>query len=201
MEEYLAPFRDPSQDRRGLKPQPQPRWCEMKGSCPQRSRLFRLPPLQLKTLGFSRWSQLGLSRPGTRLTPLWTVLRAADYPSTPSTMGQPLRLLLAILAKLRVWCALPLTLMHEHTLQLLEALTKIFPLGEGDVRVTLLLSGLACTAYPMQDASYKQPGNLRIMRRESAVRTACRTDGPVMDVLRKAPILASSRRSSILLIQ
>ena len=33
-----------------------------------------------------------------------------------------------------------------HTLQLLEVLTKIFCPGEGDFRVTQLLSGLACTA-------------------------------------------------------
>ena len=59
---------------------------------------------------------------------------------------------------------------HEHTLQLLEALTKNFPPGEGDLRVTQLLSGLGCTAYPMTDALYKQLGNIRILRQESALR-------------------------------
>ena len=43
----------------------------------------------------------------------------------------------------------------------------------------------------MRDALYKQLGNLCILRRESAPRTAHRTDRPVMDVLRKTPILAS----------
>ena len=55
---------------------------------------------------------------------------------------------------------------HEHSIQLLEALTKIFPLGEGDLRVTQLLSGLSCTAFPMRDALYKQLGNLHILRRQ-----------------------------------
>ena len=81
---------------------------------------------------------------------------------------------------------------HEHTLRLLETLTKIFRLGEGDLRVTQLLSGLTCTAYPTQDALYKQLGNLCIFHRESALHAGRRTDGPVMDVLRKTPILASS---------
>ena len=31
---------------------------------------------------------------------------------------------------------------HEHCIQLLEALTKILPPGEGDLRLILLLSGL-----------------------------------------------------------
>ena len=50
----------------------------------------------------------------------------------------------------------------------------------------------SCTAYPTRDALYKQLGNLRILRRESALCTARGSGGPVMDVLRKAPILASS---------
>ena len=57
---------------------------------------------------------------------------------------------------------------HEHTLQLLEALTKIFPPGEENFRVTQLLSGLVCTAYPTRDALYKQLGNLHILRRVSS---------------------------------
>ena len=78
---------------------------------------------------------------------------------------------------------------HEHTLQLLEALTKIFPSWSNPVS---LLSGLAYTVYQMRDTLYKQLGNLRILYRELALRTTCRTDEPVMDVLSKAPILASS---------
>ena len=77
---------------------------------------------------------------------------------------------------------------HKHSIQLLEALSKIFPPGEGDLRVTQLLSGLACTAYPMRDVLYKQLGNLRILRRESANKS----DEPILDVLRKAPILSSN---------
>ena len=77
----------------------------------------------------------------------------------------------------------------------MAALTKIFPPGEGELRVTQLLSGLACT-YPTRDALYKelgkQLGNLGILRRESAWRAANKTDEPILDVLRKAPILSSS---------
>ena len=54
---------------------------------------------------------------------------------------------------------------HEHSIQLLEALSKIFPPGVGDLTVSQLLSGLACTAYPTRDALYKQLGNLRILHR------------------------------------
>ena len=63
---------------------------------------------------------------------------------------------------------------HEHTLRLLEALTKIVPPGEGDLRVTQLLSGLNCIVYPTRDALYKQllVGNLRILCRESALHAA-----------------------------
>ena len=81
---------------------------------------------------------------------------------------------------------------YEHSLQLLEALTKIFPPGEGDLRVTQLLSGLECTAYPMREALYKQLGNLHILRRMSALRAAGKTDEPILDVLRKTPVLSSS---------
>ena len=56
---------------------------------------------------------------------------------------------------------------HEHSIQLFEVLAKIFPLGEGDLRVTQLLLGLACTVYPTRDAMYKQLGNLHILRRVS----------------------------------
>ena len=73
---------------------------------------------------------------------------------------------------------------HEHSIQLLEALSKIFPPGQGDLRVTRLLLGLACTVYPTRDALYKQLGNLRILRREAALRAANKTDEPILDVLR-----------------
>ena len=78
---------------------------------------------------------------------------------------------------------------HEHSSQLLEALTEIFPPGERDLRVTQLLSDLACTAYPTRDSLYKQLGNLRILHRESAFRAASKTDEPILDVLRRAPVL------------
>ena len=77
---------------------------------------------------------------------------------------------------------------HEHSIQLLEALSKIFPPGEGDLRVTQLLSGLSSTVYPTRDALYKQLGNLRILRKESALRATTKTDEPIADVLRKAPV-------------
>ena len=82
--------------------------------------------------------------------------------------------------------------MGHMSTQLLEALTKIFPPEEGDLRVTQLLSGFACTPYPMRDALYKQLGNQCILRRESALRAAAKTDKPILEVLRKAPILSSS---------
>ena len=81
---------------------------------------------------------------------------------------------------------------HEHSLELLEALTKIFPPGEGDFRVTQLVSCLACTVYPMRDALYKQFGNLCILHRESALHAADKTDEPDLEVLRRAPVLSSS---------
>ena len=56
---------------------------------------------------------------------------------------------------------------------------------EGDLTVTQLLSGLAC-------AAYKQLGNLRILRRKSALRAACKADEPILDVLRKPSVLSSS---------
>ena len=81
---------------------------------------------------------------------------------------------------------------HEHSIQLFEVLTKISSPGEGDLRVTQLFSGLACTAYPIRDALYKQLGNLRILRRVSALRGANKTDEPILNILRKALILSSS---------
>ena len=88
---------------------------------------------------------------------------------------------------------------NEHSVQLLEALSKIFPPGEGDLRVTQLLSGLACTAYPTRDALYKQLDTLCILQRESALRSANKTDEPILDVLRKARYSPPPRMSSILL--
>ena len=81
---------------------------------------------------------------------------------------------------------------HEHSMQLLKALTKIFPHGEGHPRVTQLLSGLACTANPTHDSLYKQLGNLRILRRESAMHAAHKSKAPILEVLRQAPILSST---------
>ena len=81
---------------------------------------------------------------------------------------------------------------HEHSIQLLETLSKIFPPGEGDLRVTQLLSGLSSTVYPTRDALYKQLGNLCILHRESALRAANKTDEPILDVLRKALVLSST---------
>ena len=79
---------------------------------------------------------------------------------------------------------------HEHSIQLLEALTKIFPAGEGYLRVMHLLSGLACTVYPTRGTLYKQLGNLCILRRESALHAANKSDEPILNVLRKAPVLS-----------
>ena len=45
----------------------------------------------------------------------------------------------------------------------------------------------------MRDALYKQLGNLRILRKELALRAANKTDEPILDVLRKAPILSSTK--------
>ena len=44
----------------------------------------------------------------------------------------------------------------------------------------------------MKDALYKQLGNLFILLRKSALRSANKTDKPILDVLRKAPILSST---------
>ena len=82
--------------------------------------------------------------------------------------------------------------MHGHSLQLLQALTKIFPSGEGDLKVTQLFSGLACTAYPTRDTLYKQLGNLCILHRESVLCAAGKANEPILDVLRRPPVLSSS---------
>ena len=52
---------------------------------------------------------------------------------------------------------------HKHFIQLLEALTKISSPGAGDLRVTPLFSGLACTASPTREVLYKQLGYLRFL--------------------------------------
>ena len=83
---------------------------------------------------------------------------------------------------------------HRGTLTLLTAVSgadEDFPTGEGDLRVTQLLSGLACTVHPTRNVLYKQLGNLRILRRESAL-CASKADEPILDILRKAPVLSSS---------
>ena len=99
---------------------------------------------------------------------------------------------LTTLARLKVWLCSAIEA-HEHSLQLLETLTKIFPPEDGYLRVTQLLSGLTCTAYPMQDNQlYKQLGNLRILHSESALHALGKADEPFLDVLRKAPVLPSS---------
>ena len=41
-------------------------------------------------------------------------------------------------------------------------------------------------------ALYKQLGNLCILHRESALRAAGKADEPILDVLRRAPVLSSS---------
>ena len=69
---------------------------------------------------------------------------------------------------------------HKHMLQLLESLSSILIPGAGDLRVTALLSGLACTTLPTQDALYMQLGNLRILQSESALRASLRTGDPVL---------------------
>ena len=95
-----------------------------------------------------------------------------------------------MLARLRVWNALPSRLTITHSA--VGGTYKDFPSGEGDLRVTQLLSGLACTVYPTRDALYKQLGNLHILCRESALCAANKTDEPILNILRKAPILSSS---------
>ena len=50
---------------------------------------------------------------------------------------------------------------QEHTIQLLEALGTILPSGSTDSKVSALLTGLSCTAFPTREALYKQLGNLR----------------------------------------
>ena len=67
IEKYLVPLRDPPPDRSVLTAHPCRR--EMKMTCPQWSGLLRLHPSRLKTMGISKWSRLGLSQPGVRLTP------------------------------------------------------------------------------------------------------------------------------------
>ena len=71
--------------------------------------------------------------------------------------------------------------------------SRPYPRSSLLVRAILeLLSGLSCTVYPTQDALYKQLANIRILHRESALRSAHKTDEPIANVLRKAPVLSST---------
>ena len=59
---------------------------------------------------------------------------------------------------------------QEHIIQLLEALGSILPAGSMDPRVSALLTGLSCMAFPTREALYKQLGNLCLLCRESMLR-------------------------------
>ena len=52
---------------------------------------------------------------------------------------------------------------QEHTIQLLEALGSIIPVGSTDPKVSALPTGISCTAFPMREALYKQLGNLHLL--------------------------------------
>ena len=67
---------------------------------------------------------------------------------------------------------------QEHTIQLLDALGTILPAGSTDPRVVVLLTGLPCTAFPMQEALYKQLGNLRLLHRESMLHSVGNRNNP-----------------------
>ena len=82
---------------------------------------------------------------------------------------------------------------QEHTIQLLEALVTILPAGSTDPRVSVLLTGLSCTAFPMLEALYKQLGNLHLLHRESMLRAAGNRDAPTQEILRKAPLVSSQK--------
>ena len=81
---------------------------------------------------------------------------------------------------------------QEHTIQLLEALGTILPAGSTDPKVSALLTGLSCTAFPTREALYKQLGNLRLLHRESMLRSASNKDIPTQDILRRAPLVSST---------
>ena len=66
---------------------------------------------------------------------------------------------------------------QEHTIQLLEALGTI-PAAGSDPKVSALFTGLSCTAFPTREALYKQLGNLRLLCRESMLRSAGNRDTP-----------------------
>ena len=84
------------------------------------------------------------------------------------------------------------TEVHEHSMQLLEALTKIFPPGEGDPRLIQLLSVLACT-YPTRDSLYKLPTR-QSMHFVYSQLFVLRTNlvHLYLEVLRQAPVLYSA---------
>ena len=76
---------------------------------------------------------------------------------------------------------------QEHTIQLLEALGSIPAAGSMGPRVSALLTGLSsCTAFPTWEALYKQLRNMRLLRRESMLRSAGNRDTPTQKILRQA---------------
>ena len=77
---------------------------------------------------------------------------------------------------------------QEHTIQMLEGLGSILPAGSTDPRVSSILTGLSCMAFPAWEALYKQLGNLRLLCRESMLRAVGNRDAPTQDILRKAPL-------------
>ena len=82
---------------------------------------------------------------------------------------------------------------QEHTIQLLEALGTILPARSTDPRVSALLTGLSCMAFPTRDAHYKHLGNLCLLRRESMLPAAGNKDTPTQEILRKALLVSSPK--------
>ena len=82
---------------------------------------------------------------------------------------------------------------QEHTIHLLEVLGSILPARSTDPRVSTLLTGLSCRAFPTREALYKQLVNLRLLRRESMLLSAGNRDTPTQEILRQAPLVSSPK--------
>ena len=78
--------------------------------------------------------------------------------------------------------------MVHHCSVKLVLLWRRDPAGSTDPRLSSILTGLSCTAFPMQEALYKQLVNLHLLCRESMLRAAGNRDAPTLDILMKAPL-------------
>ena len=67
------------------------------------------------------------------------------------------------------------------------------PIRVPNPRVRAILTGLSCTDFPTWEALYKQLGNMRLLRRESILRSTGNIDTPTQEILIQAPLVSSPK--------